>query len=194
MIAGVLLAAGRSTRFGGDKLLAPLHGHPVLYWSASALAAEVDAFYVVVPVGDTKRIAALAGLAVVVVEHAGRDAGMASSIAAGIAALPSSADAVVIALGDQPTASPAVVSRLCERWRADGAAAVVPSYRDGRGPPVLFGRASFGALRVLTGDAGARSVLDALGDAAATVAVADAAPFDVDTPEALRRVAAVWEP
>jgi molybdenum cofactor cytidylyltransferase len=192
VIAGVLLAAGRGTRFGGDKLLAPLHGQPVLFWSAAALSAAVDALYVVVPSGDTARAAALAGLPAVVVEHAGRDAGMASSIGAGVAALPPSADAVVIALGDQPAVASSVVRRLCERWRAGGAAAVVPSYRDGRGPPVLFGRASFAALRALEGDAGARSVLDALGDAAATVPVADVAPLDVDTPDALRRLAAVW--
>lgn len=192
MIAGVLLAAGRSTRFGGDKLLAPLHGRPVLFWSAAALAAAVDALYVVVPSGDAARIAALAGLPAVLVEHAGRDAGMGSSIGAGVAALPPSAEAVVIALGDQPAIVPAVVARLCERWRAGGAAAVVPSYRDGRGPPVLFGRASFDALRSLSGDVGARSVLDALGDAVTTVAVAEVAPMDVDTPDVLRRLAAVW--
>ena len=194
MIAGVLLAAGRSMRFGGDKLLAPLHGRPVLFWSAAALAPEVDALYVVVPGGDTARIEALAGLPVIVVEHQRPDAGMASSIGAGIAALPPTADAVVIALGDQPGLVSTVVSRLCERWRAGGAAAVVPSYRDGRGPPVLFGRASFDALRSLSGDSGARSVLDALGDAAATVPIADVAPLDVDTPDVLRRLAAVWRP
>lgn len=192
MIAGVLLAAGRSTRFGGDKLLAPLHGRPVLFWSAAALAAEVDTLYVVVPSGDAARIAALAGTPAVLVEHAGRDAGMGSSIGAGVAALPPSAEAVVIALGDQPAVVPAVVARLCERWRAGGAAAIVPSYLDGRGPPVLFGRASFDALRSLSGDVGARSVLDALGGAVATVPVAEVAPMDVDTPDVLRQLAAVW--
>ena len=192
MIAGVLLAAGRSRRFGGDKLLAPLHGRPILFWSAAALAAEVDALYVVVPDGDLARIAALGGMPAVVVEHAEHDAGMGSSIGAGIAALPPSVEAAVIALGDQPAVVPAVVSRLCERWRVGGISAVVPSFRDGRGPPVLFGRAAFGALRTLTGDGGARSVLDMLGDAVATVRVADAAPVAVDTPDALRRLAAVW--
>jgi molybdenum cofactor cytidylyltransferase len=192
VIAGLLLAAGRSARFGGDKLLAPLHGHPVLFWSAAAIGAEVDALYVVVPPGDAARIAALGAMPAVVVEHAGRDGGMATSIAAGIAALPAAAEAVVIALGDQPSVTPAVVRRLCDRWRAGGAAAVVPQYREGRGPPVLFGRASFGALSALTGDAGARSVLDALGEAVATVPVTDTGPVDVDTPDALRRLAAAW--
>lgn len=192
MIAGLVLAAGRGTRFGGDKLLAPLHGHPVLFWSAAAVAAEVDALYVVVPPGHGARVAALGGMPAVVVEHAGRDAGMASSIGAGVAALPEAVEAVVIALGDQPSVTPAVVRLLCDRWRAGGVAAVVPQYQEGRGPPVLFGRASFGALRALTGDAGARSVLDALGDAVGTVPLADVGLVDVDTPAALRRLAGAW--
>lgn len=192
MIAGLLLAAGRSTRFGGDKLLAPLRARPVLFRSAAAIAAHVDMLYVVVPSGDAARIAALAGIPSVVVEHAGRDAGMASSIAAGVAALSPEAEAVVIALADQPLASPDVVRRLCARWREGGAAAVVPRYDDGRGNPVLFGRTTFDALSALTGDTGARTVLDAFGDAVAVVPVEGAIPADVDTPDALRALSARW--
>jgi molybdenum cofactor cytidylyltransferase len=192
MIAALLLAAGRSARFGGDKLLAPLHGRPVLFWSAAAIATEVDTLYLVVPPGASARISALEGIPSVVVEHAGHDDGMATSIGAGVAALPADADAVVIALADQPLVSPVVVRRLCARWREGGAAAVVPRYRDGRGNPVLFGRATFRALTALAGDNGARTVLDALGDAVAEVPVDDTIPADVDTPDALRALAAVW--
>jgi molybdenum cofactor cytidylyltransferase len=195
VIAGLLLAAGRSARFGGDKLLAPLRGRPVLFWSAGAIAAEVDVLYVVVPFGDADRIAALGGMPAVVVEHAGRDAGMASSIGAGIAALAPDVDAVVIALADQPLVAPEVVRRLCARWRDGDVAAVAPRYTDGRGHPVLFGRSSFAALAALGalgGDIGARAVLDALGGTVAVIPVDAAAPVDVDTPDALRRLAAVW--
>ena len=192
MIAGLLLAAGRSARFGGDKLLAPLHGRPVLFWSAAAIATEVDALHVVVPPDASARLAALEGIPFVVVEHAGRDAGMASSIHAGIAALPPEAEAVVIALADQPLVSPEVVRRLCIRWREGGVAAVAPRYRDGRGHPVLFGRSTFDALSALTGDTGARTLLRSMGDELALVPVDATTPVDVDTPDALRRLAAVW--
>jgi len=192
VIAALLLAAGRSERFGGDKLLAPLHGRPVLFWSAAAIATEVDALYLVVPPGAAARVSAVEGIPSVVVEHAGRDAGMASSIGAGVAALPAGVEAVLIALADQPLVSPDVVRRLCARWRDGGVDAVVPRYRDGRGHPVLFGRATFSALTALTGDSGARAVLDSLGDAVAVVPVEDTTPVDVDTPEALRALAAVW--
>jgi molybdenum cofactor cytidylyltransferase len=192
VIAGLLLAAGRSTRFGGDKLLAPLHGQPVLFWSAAAIAPQVDALYVVVPTDAPARVAAIGGIPSTIVEHAGRDAGMASSIGAGVAALAPEVEAVVIALADQPLAAPDVVRQLCARWRNGGAAAVVPHYQDGRGNPVLFGRSSFGALRALTGDTGARALLHALGGTVAVIPIDSVAPLDVDTPDTLQRLAAVW--
>jgi molybdenum cofactor cytidylyltransferase len=193
MIAGLLLAAGRSTRFGSDKLLAPLRGHPVLFWSAAAIATEVDALYVVLPPDSTARRAAVAGAASEIVEHAGRDAGMASSIRAGVAALPEAVEAVVVALADQPLVSSAVVRMLCDRWRRKRADAVVPRYRDGRGHPVLFDRAMFGELSRLDGDTGARELLRTLGDRVAVVPVSGHTPVDVDTPEALHALAMIWQ-
>jgi molybdenum cofactor cytidylyltransferase len=192
VIAGLLLAAGRSSRFGGDKLLAPLHGRPVLFWSAATIATEVDALYVVVPPDAPERVQVFAGIPAVVVEHPGRDEGMASSIRAGMAALPADVEAVVIALADQPLVAPEVVRRLRERWREGGVSAVVPRYRDGRGHPVLFGRATFDALAALDGDAGGRALLDELGDAVALVLVDSGRPVDVDTPDALHALAAAW--
>lgn len=184
MIAGLLLAAGRSRRFGADKLCAKLNGKAVIRWSAEALA-ELDAVYVVIPPGADAATQALSRLGARFVINLGRDEGMASSIRGGVAALPQDVQAVVIALADQPCVSVEVIRQLCERWGKGGAPAVVPEYRDGRGHPVLFGRECFEALSELRGDAGARSVLDALGGRVALMAVDDTMPADVDTPEAL---------
>jgi molybdenum cofactor cytidylyltransferase len=192
VIAGLLLAAGRSSRFGGDKLLALLGSRSVLYWSAAAIAREVDALFVVVPPGSPARVQALTGIPATLVEHASRDEGMASSIRAGVAALPDDVDAVVIALADQPLVSPQVVRALCARWRSTPTSAVVPRYRDGDGHPVLFDRACFGALSALEGDRGARGLLERLGDGRALVDVDAAMPEDVDTPDALHALAAAW--
>ena len=185
MIAGLLLAAGRSTRFGADKLCAKLDGKAVIRWSVASLA-PLDVVYVVIPPGADAVTQALSRLDVRFVVNLGRDEGMASSIRAGVAALPDEIQAVVIALADQPRAAESVTRALCERWRAGDAAAVAPLYSDGRGNPVLFGRECFAALLSLRGDIGARAVLDGLGDRVALVEVADAMPADVDTPEALR--------
>jgi molybdenum cofactor cytidylyltransferase len=186
VIAGLLLAAGRGRRFGADKLSAKLAGKAVIRWSAAALAPAVDAMFVVVPIGAKAVNQALSRLDVCFVENLSRDEGIASSIRAGIAALPSEVEAVVIALADQPYVDPNVAVALCERWRAGGVAAVAPAYSDGRGHPVLFARECFGALLELRGDVGARGVLEALGERAATIRIDAAAPIDVDTVEDLQ--------
>lgn len=184
MIAGLLLAAGRSTRFGSDKLTAKLQGKAIVRLSARALAG-LDVVYVVVPPAADAITQALSRLDVRFVVNLARDEGMASSIRAGIAALDPEVDAVVIALGDQPLASPAVTDALRARWTRGDVAAVVPRYADGEGHPVLFDRSCFGDLAGLRGDSGARAVLRALGERCATVIIDGSAPEDVDTAEAL---------
>jgi Uncharacterized MobA-related protein len=190
MIAGLLLAAGRSTRFGGDKLLAPLRGRPVIRWSAEGLARAVDMMCVVVPTDAPELTEVLAGLDVAIVENAERDRGLSSSIAVGMAALPAEVEAVVIALADQPLLNPAVVRAVCGAWRAAATEvlAVVPRYRDGRGHPVLFARTAFPSLRHLRGDRGARDLLDSMCSRLLVVNVDDLAPRDVDTPDMLSKV------
>lgn len=185
MIAGLLLAAGRSSRFGADKLCAKLDGKSVIRWSAASLLSAVDVVYVVVAPGVDAPVQALSRMDVNFVINLGHAEGMASSIRAGIGALPEDVEAVMIALADQPRVSPDVMRALIARWREGDAAAVAPRYEDGRGNPALFARACFEALMTLRGDVGARGVLEALGDRAVEVRVPGLIPVDVDTPEAL---------
>ncbi len=184
MIAGLLLAAGRSTRFGADKLCAKLNGKAIIRWSVQVLS-PLDVVYVVVPPGADMVTQALSRLDVRFVVNLARDEGIASSIRAGVAALPDDVDAVAIALADQPLASAEVMRALSARWSAGGASAVAPAYRDGTGHPVLFGRECFEDLARLKGDVGARSVLRALGERAAYVSIDADMPADVDTPDVL---------
>ena len=184
MIAGLLLAAGRSTRFGADKLTAKLHGKAVVRLSMRALS-PLDAVYVVVPPAADAITQALSRLDVRFVINLARDEGMASSIRAGVAALDPDVEAVVVALGDQPLTSPEVTEALRDRWARGGVSAVVPMYADGQGHPVLFDRTCFADLATLRGDRGARELLRDLGARCAVVPVAGNAPADVDTAEAL---------
>lgn len=184
MIAGLLLAAGRSTRFGADKLSAKLNGKAVIRWSVQVLS-PLDVVYVVIPPRADSLTQALSRLDVRFVINLGRDEGIASSIRAGVAALPDEVDAVMIALADQPLGSAKVARALSDRWSVGGVAAVASLYRDGSGHPVLFGRECFEKLKELKGDVGARSLLRTLGERVAYVSVDADSPVDVDTPDVL---------
>ena len=190
VIAGLLLASGAARRFGANKLIEPLGGLAVVRWAADTMADAVDELFVVVGDDAPDVRDALAGLAVRFVINREAHAGLSSSIRAGVAALPPDAEAVMIALGDQPMLDRDVVTRVIARWRQGGVSAVAPSYTDGRGHPVLFGAALFPAMQSLEGDRGARVLLDGLGADLAIVPVDATQPADVDTRDALEAVAA----
>ena len=188
MIAGLLLAAGGSARFGGRKLLHPIAGRPMLRWSAEALAAAVDELVVVVGERRADVDDALAGIAARVVVNDRAGEGMATSIAVGVSALGPGADAVLIALADEPQPSRHAASLVLERFAAERAAIVAPLFRGIPGHPVLFARAVFPELLRLHGDRGARAVVERDPRRVATVAVDEPPPVDVDTPADLARL------
>lgn len=155
-IAAVLLAAGRSERFAdGDKLAAPLGDLPLGLHAARTLSALPLAMHIVVtgPSG-------MAWPDFTVVPNDRRHAGMARSIALGVkAARRTDIDAVLIALADMPFVSVEHLERLIAFHR--GPETLVAS-SDGivRMPPALFGAAWFDALETLSGDRGARAMLE----------------------------------
>lgn len=190
MIGAVVLAAGRAERFGGDKVVAPLRGIPLVRHVVDRLALAGVAPVVVVGGASSDGVrAALAGTTAEVVTNPNPALGLSSSLRAGVEALPAECDAFFVALGDQPLLDVAVLRTLAETWRGSNAAAVVPVYRDGRGNPVLFDGTMRRQLRALTGDAGARELLEAMAERVVRVAVDVEAPRDVDSPDDLRTLA-----
>lgn len=186
MIAAVVLAAGMATRFGGSKTIALLRGQPLIqHVVARLIDGGVDHVVVVVPPDDNALMAALEGAGVSFVTNPDPTRGMASSIAAGVAALPDHAQAFFIAHGDQPLIDPQVVKSLRAVWERSNTAAVVPVYLEGHGNPVLFDRTMGARLIELEGDRGARALLKAMGDRVSYHTVGGPAPRDVDTPEDL---------
>jgi molybdenum cofactor cytidylyltransferase len=181
----LVLAAGRGSRFGGRKLLAP-YGTGVLVEAAlgAALAAPVEGVTLVVGC-DADAVAARAAAfsdRVRIVEAPDWSDGMSASLRRGVAALPPETDAAFVLLGDMPRVPPATLRKLAAA-RAAGALAAVPVFGGMRGHPPLIGRELFGEIAALTGDRGARPVLDAHADRVVEVeAEHDGVLFDVDTP------------
>ncbi|HYR71742.1 MAG TPA: nucleotidyltransferase family protein [Candidatus Acidoferrum sp.] len=160
MIAAVVLAAGLSRRMGQAKLLMPVGGRAIVrYVVESVLAGGVDLVWVVTGPDVEPIEAALAGLEAQIAVNPAPEEGQASSLRAGIAALPASVDAVLIALGDQPSLAPSIIPALLAARRTSPKLIVAPRYRDGQGNPVLFKREIFPELLRLTGDQGARPII-----------------------------------
>lgn len=193
MITALLLAAGAARRFGAPKLLERLEGKPLVRWSAEWLCGSpVHEIVVVVPEEYDAIRHALAGLDVRFVVNPNADRGMATSIACGVNALTSRTTAALVALADEPTVGRAALLRVVERYeagRAQGLAIVAPTYRGVSGHPVLFDRSTFDELRALSGDRGARAVVDRDPGRVAVVELNEAQPIDVDTPADLARLA-----
>lgn len=184
----VVLAAGAGSRFGGGKLTA-VWGPGVLLQGALAAAFAAPARSVTVVIGaDAERVAAAArsfDRRVLVVEAADYAEGMAASLRAGIASLPADSGGVFVFLGDMPRVPSVVPGRLAQAL-TDGALAAAPVFQGRRGNPVLLDRTLFPELMSLSGDAGARGVLQGLGDRLALVeSPDDGVLFDVDTPSDL---------
>jgi CTP:molybdopterin cytidylyltransferase MocA len=189
-IAGVLLAAGEGTRFGGPKALVEVAGTRLVDRGV-ALLREGGTAPVVVVTGAVD----VPLLGVITVHNPDWRSGMASSLAAGLGAVPDGCTAAVIALVDQPLIGPDVVRRLVAAY-LDGAGIAVASYQGRLRNPVLLARSEWaGVMALATGDVGARPYLNAHPDRVTAVECGDIGrPDDVDTPEDLARVSRVLAP
>jgi molybdenum cofactor cytidylyltransferase len=173
---------------GQPKLFLLLDDRPLLRWAVEAVRPLVDDVWVVTGPDDAPARGALDGLDVRFAINADPDAGQASSIAAGVGALPAKTGAVLIVLGDQPRLRADVVQTLVATWRQTGKPIVVPLYGGRQGNPVLFAASVFPELCALTGDAGARAVVRRDPGRVAAVPFDLEMPEDIDTPDDLRRV------
>jgi molybdenum cofactor cytidylyltransferase len=118
--------------------------------------------------------------------------GMASSLRAGLAALPADTDAALICLGDMPAVSPGDIAGLVSAFEPDEhRSIIIPTNRGKRGNPVLFSRQFFVEMAAGSGDTGARNLLNAYPEAIFEVEMASAAVLaDADTPAAFEALQA----
>ncbi|NOY98657.1 MAG: putative selenium-dependent hydroxylase accessory protein YqeC [Chloroflexi bacterium] len=157
--AGIILAAGESTRFGRPKQLLDYHGQPFVRAAAqTALQAGLSPVVVVTGAGTAQVEAALAGLPVKIVRNEAWRSGQSSSIRAGLEAVSRRAGAAIFLLADQPQVTPTVLRALVEEHARTLAPVVAPLVEGRRANPVLFDRVTFQDLRRLQGDVGGRGI------------------------------------
>jgi molybdenum cofactor cytidylyltransferase len=160
MIVGILLAAGRGSRFGGQKLLARMPNLPnspmVVEASAANLLRAVGSVIAVTRREEKlMRVLDDCGCRIVVNERA--DEGMGVSLAAGIAAS-EDASGWIVALADMPYIQSGTIVRVRDALLA-GAPLAIPVRGGARGHPVGFGREFRDALLALQGDTGAKALV-----------------------------------
>ena len=188
-VGALLLAAGQSRRMGRiNKMVAEVDGEPMVVRAARALVeSRADPVVVVLGHEPDRAREALSGLGVRLVRNPAFEAGLSTSLRAGLEALPADSDAAVVALGDMPRVSAADVDALIDAFDPDaGAAICVPTHGGKRGNPVLWARRYFPEMGAVSGDVGARHLIGENADQVREVPRPGRGVLvDLDTPDAL---------
>lgn len=194
-IAALVLAAGLSSRMGSNKLLQDWRGRPLLRWVVeAALASQAEPVLVVTGHEATKIEGALSGLDVKFVHNAQYREGLSASLKAGLSAVPPAADGALVLLGDMPEISAGLIDRMIAAFSpADGRSICIAMHQQRRGNPVLWARAFFAEIAGLSGDAGAKTLLDAHEELVCEIDADASVLRDIDTPEALAALRALGE-
>lgn len=185
-LAGIVLAAGSSTRMGRPKQLLPVRGRPLLeHVVAAACASRLDSVLVVLG-ADAELIRGRVrwGRALPIVNPDYR-AGMSTSLRAGIAALGPEVEGAVVILGDQLGVSARLLDRLIAAREGSGLQIAALRLNGLLQPPVLLVRELWGEVSALRGDVGLRDLIRCRPELVAAVRPDAGAgdPDDVDTPE-----------
>ena len=193
-VAGVVLAAGPSTRMGENKLLLRLDGETVLGRAVRrALSAGLDPVLVVLGHEAERARGELDGLPCLPVLNPDYARGLNASARAGIAAVPAEACAAVVLLADMPLVTDRMISTLVERYRESRAPLVISEYGAVQAPPTLYDRSLFAELGGAEGEGCGKRVIRRHRGEAAVVRWPSAALTDLDRPEDYERIKAELE-
>ena len=179
----LVMAAGNSTRYQGNKLAAIFHGKPIIEYALDAVPAErFSVVTVVTQYPEIEKMAAQRGFTVIRNEHP--DWGISHTIRLGTEAM-INCSAILYMVADQPLLDDASVERILECWRQHPCNIVGASHNGKRGNPCIFPKEYFEELMALEEDHGGNTVIRRYPDRLLTVEVAKEELTDVDTREAL---------
>jgi len=189
-VAGVVLAAGMSSRMGRNKLLFDVSGEPLVRRTVrAAIAGGLDPIFVVLGHDPEAIRDALASLPCRFVTNSNYADGMNSSVCAGFAVLPPGIAAGVVLLADMPLVAADMILALVAQYRSGGAPLILSDYAGVSAPPVLVDRSLFGGL--LSEGKGCGKRLRRLHpELAATISWPAASLADLDAPEDYERLRA----
>ncbi len=178
-ISAVVLAAGASTRMGeANKLFLKLGEKSVLRRAVeNALKSNVREVLVVAGESVNQVNLELRDLNVRVLMNRNSRRGIGTSIVTGVRALSPHTQAAIILLADQPNLQSGTINRFIRTYERSGRRIVAGQYGGIVGNPVLFDRAFFPELLHLTGDVGARGVVQRHADDVAVVEVPEVRPW-----------------
>lgn len=187
-VAAVVLAAGSASRMaasGRHKLLAEFEGVPLVRRSVeTVLGSAIDRAVMVTGYRADDIEGAVAGLEIEIQRNDDFATGMASSLKLGLSAVREGMQGLLVMLADMPGIRPEHLEAMIAAFRREEGKAIVRAVSSGkRGNPVILPAATFDAVARLTGDIGARPVIERSGLVIVDVDIGDAAHVDTDTPD-----------
>jgi len=192
-VVGVVLGAGKSSRFGAPKQLLPFGDTTLLGQVVrNANASSLDRVVVVLGRASEEVQASVDFGRAEVVENTSYGTGCASSLLASLDAAGEDCEAIALLLGDQPGVRAEFVDFALSEWRRERSWASVTSYLGELGHPFIFGREAFWELRGLHGDKAVWKLIEAYPERVSRVGIEAPLPPDVDTPEDYELALAHW--
>jgi molybdenum cofactor cytidylyltransferase len=187
-VAGIILAAGSSSRMGRPKQLLSFRGQALIERIVdSALNSSLCKVVVVLGHRADELLPLLAGRDVTVVVNDDYSRGQSSSIQAGLRAVRKDVDAALFLLGDQPLITAQTIDSILSAYASSSAPIVMPLFDGRRGNPVLFDRQTFDRIDRLSGDTGARVLFQEYAERIVEVPLQDhSVHFDIDTEQDYR--------
>jgi len=182
-VAGIILAAGKSTRMGSTKQLLPWSGTTILgHIILQASMSYLDHLVLVLGHKAGQIVSELEFHNFALVFNPEYDKGQSSSLKKGINNLPNNIQAAIFLLADQPLISFSVIDKIIDTYIQTSSPLIIPVHKERRGNPVLIDRSIFPRLMRLQGDTGARAIFDEYSDLLLEVDIPDQGIcLDIDT-------------